>query len=398
MSTAQSDFDDFDEGDGSTGLSVIQSPGLAGAMERATIDGQIATAKKWPRNVEKVVEAIYRLATKNDETAEMCVYALPRGNKAIKGPSIRFAEIVVQLWGNCRTDAKVVDIDRANKMVVAEGMFHDLESNTATKATTNRRIVNSRGGLYSDDMIIVTGNAACSIARRNAILSGVPQAVWADAYEKCESMTSGDIKTLVARREKAVKAFARFGVKPEQIFVLLDVANLEGITLEHMPTLLGAYNALKAGDTTVEQLFGAKPGNGDAKKKGDLDAFAEGDKPKEEMHDKTTGEIKDEQKTSTDEKKPADDKAAPAAQSAGPTAQGSDKPASESPAGSKTPTTEAEYEAAAIAFIDAFTGTAPELSAWYTGDKALRNACGVGRVVRDRVAKKINDKFPEPQS
>jgi hypothetical protein len=45
-------------------------------------------------------------------------------------------------------------------------------------STVRRRIFDSRGRLFNDDMITVTGNAACAIAKRNAILSGVPKSAF----------------------------------------------------------------------------------------------------------------------------------------------------------------------------------------------------------------------------
>jgi hypothetical protein len=149
----------------------------------------------------------------------------------------------------------VVDVSRSEKYVEAEGLFHDLETNAATKATVRRRIVDSRGRLYSADMIIVTGNAACAIARRNAILAGVPKAVWRRAYERAEAVVKGDIKTLTETREKAIKAFAVYGVKPEQVYAALGVAGDEDVTLEHIPVLRGMFSAIKNGEATVEEMF-----------------------------------------------------------------------------------------------------------------------------------------------
>lgn len=186
------------------------------------------------------------------------MYALPRGGKPIVGPSIRLAEIIAGQWGNNRVAARVVDVNRTEKYVEAEGVFHDLETNSATKALVRRRIVDKYGKLYNDDMIVVTGNAACSVARRNAILAGVPKAVWRRAYEAAEQAVKGEIKTLAERRGAMFKAFAAFGIKPEQIFALLEVEGEEDINLDHIPVLIGMHQGLKSGELTVEQLFDAR--------------------------------------------------------------------------------------------------------------------------------------------
>jgi len=114
------------------------------------------------------------------------------------------------------------------------------------------------GRLFNADMIIVTGNAAWSIAKRNAILAGVPKSVWRQAYDAARKVVAGDVQTLTVRREKAVSAFANFGVKPEQVFVSLGVAGNDDITLDHIPILRGMFSAIKNGEATVEEMFSGK--------------------------------------------------------------------------------------------------------------------------------------------
>ena len=146
-------------------------------------------------------------------------------------------------------------------------------------------------------MIVVTGNAACAIAKRNAILGAVPKGVWRRAYTAVESVIAGDVKTLAERREKAMKAFAAFGVKPEQIFAALDIAGIEEIGIDHIGTLTGMHSALRSGEATVEEMF-AKPDAKIAPIKGlsdGLDALADKPKPgakaEAPAHDADTGEI-----------------------------------------------------------------------------------------------------------
>ena len=242
----------------STELSLTEP--MAVGLARAEIDAQIATARRFPRSVTRASENILSLVTMDEETAGECMYALPRGGKPIKGPSIRLAEIIFQCWGNARADARVIHVDRVEKVVVAEGVYHDLETNSACRATVRRRIVDKRGRLFQDDMIIVTGNAACSIAKRNAILAGVPKAVWNKAYRAAEGVVAGNITTLTESRGKAIKAFGNFGVTPEQIFPALGVDGLDDIGLDHIPVLRGMFAALKNGEATVEEMFAGKKG------------------------------------------------------------------------------------------------------------------------------------------
>lgn len=319
---------------------TTQGQSLVGQLVKAEIDQQIATAHAYPRSVARVVKNVLSLVTISPAAAEECGYALPRGGKPILGPSIRLAEIVAGQWGNCRIGARVVHVDRFEKYVEAEGVFHDLETNTATTARVRRRIVDSRGNLFSDDMIIVTGNAACSIAKRNAILAGVPKAVWQEAYEVALKTVKGDVKTLPERRAAAFKAFMAFGVKPEQIFAALEVEGEEDIGLDEIATLLSMHKAIKDGEQKVEDYFPdmGKRKKPDAEAKdppkgtaGKMENIAKGKAKTGTAHDPETGEVKEEEgKAAASQEKAAsgDDKA-----QGGDTQDSDEKPAGEAESG-----------------------------------------------------------------
>lgn len=283
---------------------------MVGALVRAEIDTQVATAHAYPRSVSRVVKNVNSLVTISEEAAQECNYALPRGGKPITGPSVRLAEIVASQWGNCRVSARVVHVDRIEKFVEAEGLFHDLETNTATSARVRRRITDKNGRLYNDDMITVTGNAACSIAKRNAILGGVPKAVWNEAYQTALRTIKGDVKTLPERRDGAFKAFAAFGVTPEQIVAALDLGGIEDITLEHLATLIAMHKAIKDGEQKVEDYFpalGSKPAASAQGKPSTLSEIAEDKRRKSSGKGKQTeAKVTDKAARKEDDQKEAD--------------------------------------------------------------------------------------------
>jgi hypothetical protein len=240
-----------------TNLPATVDTTMATAIAKAELDTRITTARAYPRSTQTAVQSILSLATLNEKTAETMMYALPRGNKPIRGASIRLAEIVQQCWGNCVSESRVVAIDRVNKIITAEGLFTDLQTNSTVKASVERRISDKHGRLYSDDMITVTGNAARSLARRNAIFAGVPKAVWEQAYEAAEQCVAGDIATLAVTREKAIKAFGVYGLKPEQVFQLIDVKGEQDIGLSEVLSLRAMFSSIKNGEATVEELLAA---------------------------------------------------------------------------------------------------------------------------------------------
>lgn len=235
--------------------------GMATALAVAEIDTLISTARRYPRSLSTAQKRMVDLATMDEDSADEAVYSLPRGGKAIEGPSIRFAEMAAQSFGNCRVAARTTAIDRKDKFVEAEGIFLDAETNVATLARVRRRIVDSKGRLYNDDMILMTCNAAQSIARRNAILAGIPKAVWNKAYTSARQVVMGDITTLANRRAEAIKAFQRFGITAEQLFTILAVKGEEDIDQEKLVSLRSSFKHIREGNMTVEEFLrgGEKP-------------------------------------------------------------------------------------------------------------------------------------------
>jgi hypothetical protein len=246
---------------GDEGRVEYLEPTAVSAIARAEINQQIATAKTYPRNMTDFVRECETLVTNSPAIAAECIYSLPREGKIITGPSVRFAEIVVSMWGNCRIGARVIDEDE--HFVTAQGFFHDLERNTAISFEVKRRITKSNGQRYSDDMVAVTAGAACATALRNAGLRGVPKVFWLAAYHAVQNTIKGTQKDFTTRRNALLAHFKdKYAVKPEAICKALDLPGVNDITLEHLEVLHGMATAIKDGESTVESLFGVAPGNG----------------------------------------------------------------------------------------------------------------------------------------
>lgn len=229
-------------------------------VSRQEIDTQIATAHKFPRSVRQFQQDVTDLTTRSVAIAAECSYALPRDGKLIEGPSIRFAEALIFSWGNCRTAARIMGDD--GSFVIAQGMFHDLQKNSAVSFEVRRRILDRNGKRYGADMIGVTGNAAAAIALRNAVLHGVPKAFWNELWEAARRVAKGDHKTLPNRRAEAVKMFQGYGVSSERLLAFLGLADIADIDTDHLMVLRGMVQAFRDNESTPEQIFGdpqAKP-------------------------------------------------------------------------------------------------------------------------------------------
>lgn len=223
------------------------------AINRAEIDGQIATARAFPRSVTAFKREATELVTLDADMAEACIYALPRDGKTVAGPSARFAEIIQHAFGNNRGGARVVAQD--GEFITAQGVYHDLEKNVQVTMEVQRRITDKHGRKFKPDMIGVTGNAAASIAHRNAVLKGIPKALWLPIYEAARRVAVGDVTTLVDRRSHALAWFQNVNVTPEMICTKLGVDGVDDIGLPELEILTGLRTAIREGSVSPEDAF-----------------------------------------------------------------------------------------------------------------------------------------------
>lgn len=240
----------------------VVSPSVVELIERAQTDVQISTAKKYPRpDLSVIKKRMVSEATADIETAQACFYVLRRGKgadaKEIRGPSIRLAEIAWTAYGNLRAGATIIDND--GKMITARGICHDLQNNVFISIDVKRRITDKYGKTFSEDMQVVTGTAACSIALRNAIFKVIPGALINQVYNQAVKAAIGDAKTLSQRRNDAFAAFEKLGVSADRVLNTLGRTNKEDVTLEDLETLIGLHTAIREGLQDIDEAFPEKP-------------------------------------------------------------------------------------------------------------------------------------------
>lgn len=240
-------------------ITEIMPPSAIESITRAEVDIQISTAKRFPRSIGQVKKDMLSFATLDQETAESCFYSLPRGGKNIQGPSVRLAEIAVACYGNLRAGVRVIETvsNGDSPHVVLQAVCHDLEKNTCVTIEKRRRIVGkkSKNGAIDEDDINLACNAGSAIAFRDCVFKVVPGALIKPVYEQAKSVAIGDSKTLTERRDRAVAAFGKMGVKLDKILPLLNKKALEEIDLADLETLFGLHTAIKDGHTTIDEAF-----------------------------------------------------------------------------------------------------------------------------------------------
>ncbi|MCR5697800.1 MAG: hypothetical protein K6G73_12575 [Marinilabiliaceae bacterium] len=231
----------------------VSSAEMLQAIDRAEIDVQIATAKAYPRDIAKVLNTIRTYAEIDVETAQECFYSLSRAGSTIEGVSVRFAEIVANAWGNLRVATRIIGND--GKTITAQGVCHDLESNVATSVEVKRRITNKEGRTFSEDMQVVTGNAASAIAFRNAVMKVVPKAITKKITDEVKSVAMGSTKDIESRRKSMLDYVKKFNITEEQVLFYCGVKTVENIDNQMLFDLRGAINAINEGSSTVEEEF-----------------------------------------------------------------------------------------------------------------------------------------------
>jgi hypothetical protein len=226
-------------------------------QDKAAIDVQIATAKSFPRNIQRAKKNATDIVTLDQQTAQTCTYSVPRGGKSITGPSVHLAKILAQTWGNLRVEAKVVDVSATQ--ITSEAVCFDLETNIAIKTQVKKSILDKSGKRFREDMIVVTGNAANSIALRNAVLSVIPRPIVDSVYAAALGVLTGDISDDEKRKKKARqvvdKLMGTFNVTEEEVLSAIGKASIDFVDADDIATLIGIGTALKDGDTTVDSAF-----------------------------------------------------------------------------------------------------------------------------------------------
>jgi hypothetical protein len=232
---------------------LVKTEEFAVTSVRTEIDTQIATAKNYPRSVTKSLKEASELATQNQDTAESCIYCIMKGGQPLKGPSVRLAEIMASSWGNLHVASRIVSND--GSFITAEAVAWDLEKNVKIASEVKRSILTRAGKTYSIDMQTVTGNAAMSLALRNAIFKVIPKTFVDIVYNSASKAAVGDLNSLADRRIKAISFFEKAGIPRDRILKSLKKSSVEDIGVDDLETMLGIHSAIKDGTLQVENAF-----------------------------------------------------------------------------------------------------------------------------------------------
>ncbi len=236
---------------------MVESNALE-VMQRAEIDVQIGTAKRFPRSMEAFKKRGIMLATIDEETAESCLYRRPVGKENgrevfAEGMSVRMAEIVASSYGNMRVYAML--LEQTERQVKARGVAIDLETNFASSSEIIESTVTRDGHPFSERMRIVIAKSALAKARRDATFQVIPKSVAKPIERAVRQLLVGDAKSLDARRKAAVGWISKLGIITARVYAALGVKGEADLGADELETLTGIKTAIKDGEITIDEAF-----------------------------------------------------------------------------------------------------------------------------------------------
>jgi len=228
---------------------------LVGNADFLLIKLQTELAQLNPRNIEQCKKELLTALTQNEQVAQDCFYALPRGDKTIEGPGIQLALSMAQKWGNLFVKTGI--LGHNGRTIKAGAVVWDLEKNNTYFFVEERRIFDKNGRTYSEDMIVMTGKAAQSIAMRNSIFKAVPLADFSEVLQQIKDVATGKASgiKLNERIEKAIVYWKASGVSENQMLRTLNKKSKDELNEKDLQTLIGLRTAIKDGHTTLDQAF-----------------------------------------------------------------------------------------------------------------------------------------------
>lgn len=207
------------------------------AQARASVEARYVMAERNPRDIMTTRAKLLK-ACDRPGFAKSAIYSLPRGDKPIRGETIRFAEEAARALGNILCES-VIAFDDAERQIVRV-VVTDLESNLTypqdimvEKVVERSKLregqqpmgtrVNSFGKMVflvpaTEDELLMKRNALTSKAIRTGILRILPGDIREEARARCEATaeksTADDPES---ERKWVADAFADLGIMPDQI-------------------------------------------------------------------------------------------------------------------------------------------------------------------------------------
>ncbi len=249
-----------------TDPSKIQEQSLMDVeSDRATqeVQAQLVIAKKFPRDYQTALKRINQ-ACQDRDVAKSAEYTYPRGNTEVRGPSIRLAEVVGQLWGNFESGVTELSQGQVQGQGYSDVMSYAWDLETNTRDVKKFRVSHTRHtkqGSYPlkdpRDIYEMVANMAAR-RKRACIMAVIPKAVFDAAVTQCRltlqgaEQTRADLPTRIAEMKKHFSQ--TLSVTIESLETYLGHP-LEFTTEDELTQLRGIVSAITDGIAKVADYF-----------------------------------------------------------------------------------------------------------------------------------------------
>ena len=222
---------------------------------------QIQVSMQHPRDEAKILGDALKELDLYPSMADEVLYSKPVGKddngkmKYAEGLSIRTAESLANRWKNSAFGCEITGED--SEGVILAAVFLDYESNTRHVVQKKvSRYYKSRQGIKTlhpvDRFADVVIPANQSKLLREVILRSLPAGLKLEYESKARAILGSGDKN--KRITKLVAGFMRLGVSKSKLEELAG-KKVEELTPEEITNLIGAGNAIKDGESTIEQLI-----------------------------------------------------------------------------------------------------------------------------------------------
>jgi hypothetical protein len=226
-------------------------------------DQIFAMAAARPRNFPAIKAELAEMIENFPQFADEAIYEKPVGKgddgkqKYARGLSVRAAECLAECYGFNRihTDVEMLPDER----VKVYASFTDFQrGRTWEDSTIVSPFYRTRAGQMArwpeDRFFNVTIKAEKSKLVREVINRSINQPLKAWFEAQCEAKLGQTLDD--AAIEQIVKGFAFYGANETQVESIVGRPRAMGWTQSDRVRLLGVFNAIKSGETTVAELFG----------------------------------------------------------------------------------------------------------------------------------------------
>jgi hypothetical protein len=246
----------------------------AAETAKALVQARYIMALRRPRNADVSAQKIMS-ACKRPRFAMEVEYAKPVGGKTIHGPSIRFADEAIKLWGNVDIRTMTTYEDDMNRKILVE--VTDLETNVSKSQeiivrktierrtpTAGREVIGKRKNkqgawVYlikaNDDEILNKENANIAKARRNLQLQLIPQDIIDEAVEVAQKIRGQrDAEDPKAAKKKLLSAFSGIGVMPNELETFVG-HSLDQLSNTELDSLRAVYASIQQGEASWKDFL-----------------------------------------------------------------------------------------------------------------------------------------------